>query len=179
MRLRELPTGRTGPARGRQCKGSPHWRPRKPAGALGRVAVYGISPLGAPRRRGHDPRCRGVRRPGAARCRRVARQPAGQRAVQRRRPMEAATTDTRPTRRLSAEPWARLGKVTPLVRAPPSSNPIRRTGAAARSRRGVSRVSLPGRRLGARRPGLDRPAVRAGERLPLAARASPLLPENR
>jgi hypothetical protein len=38
------------------------------------------------------------------RCRRVARQPAGQRAIQRRRPMEAATTETRPTRRLSPEP---------------------------------------------------------------------------
>jgi hypothetical protein len=104
MRLRELTTRAHRPRPWEAAQGKPSLAP--PGSPLARSAapVYGFSPLGASRRLRTRPRGRGVRRPGAARCRRVARQPAGQRAIQRRRPIEAATTETALTRRLSAEP---------------------------------------------------------------------------
>jgi hypothetical protein len=80
--------GRTGPGPWEAVQGKPSLAP--PGRPLARSAapVYGFSPLGAPRR----PKTRPPRSRRSATRRRAlppAQQPAGQRAVQRRRPMDA------------------------------------------------------------------------------------------
>jgi hypothetical protein len=117
----------------------------------GLAAPNGFSPLGAPRRPPQRPR--------------VARQPAGQRTIRRRRPTEPATTETRPTWRLSAVRKShaigqRAAFVNHYFGGPGPAAPGRHTVGHTQGPAGAAAaISLPAPALGPRRPGPDRPAV--------------------